>query len=165
MCVYMVDWCEALASGSGAGVGVVEVALYNGTNADDLSDPTRLGLLSAAHHRVNSPICQLAKPRVRELARAAGLSNWNLAAAPCLRSRLAAGVPAGPYTLVHFPVVYRCTYPHPAHSAPVHTRMASPSSTFHALHGPLGNPPPARGCQGPTGPDIRPLYISPPAES
>jgi uncharacterized protein len=77
----------------------VEVALYNGTNADDLTDPTRLGLLSALHHRVNSPVCQLSKARVRELAAAAGLPNWNLAAAPCLRSRLAAGVPATAGTL------------------------------------------------------------------
>ena len=72
-----------------------EVALYNGTNADDLTDPTRLGLLSAAHHRVNSPVCQLSKLRVRQLAQAAGLPNWNLAAAPCLRSRLAVRGRAG----------------------------------------------------------------------
>ena len=85
---------ESVVVGSG-----VEVALYNGTNADDLTDPTRLGLLSAAHHRVNSPVCELSKARVRELARAAGLPNWNLAAAPCLRSRLAPGVTATPVTL------------------------------------------------------------------
>ena len=72
-----------------------EVALYNGTNADDLTDPTRLGLLSAAHHRVNSPLCQLSKLRVRQLAQAAGLPNWNLAAAPGLRSRLAVRGRAG----------------------------------------------------------------------
>ena len=78
---------------------VSDVALYNGTNADDLTDPTRLGLLSATRYRVNSPLCALSKTRVRELARAAGLPNWNLAAAPCLRSRLAAGVPATPGTL------------------------------------------------------------------
>lgn len=76
-----------------------EVALYNGTNADDLTDPTRLGILAAAHHRVNSPLCQLSKLRVRQLAACAGLPNWNLAAAPCLRSRLAPGVPATPTTL------------------------------------------------------------------
>ena len=72
------------------------VVLYNGTNADDLKDPTRLGILAAAHHRVESPACRLDKTRVRRLARAAGLPNWNLAAAPCLRSRLAPGVRATP---------------------------------------------------------------------
>ena len=70
------------------------IALYNGTNADDLRDPTRLGILSAAHHRVVSPVAALPKSDVRRLARVAGLPNWDLAAAPCLRSRLAPGVPA-----------------------------------------------------------------------
>lgn len=70
------------------------IALYNGTNADDLRDPTRLGILSAAHHRVISPVAALPKSDVRRLARVAGLPNWDLAAAPCLRSRLAPGVPA-----------------------------------------------------------------------
>ena len=89
---------DARVPGDVPGV-VSDVALYNGTNADDLTDPTRLGLLSATRYRVNSPLCALSKTRVRELARAAGLPNWNLAAAPCLRSRLAAGVPATPGTL------------------------------------------------------------------
>jgi PP-loop superfamily ATP-utilizing enzyme len=75
------------------------VVLYNGTNADDLTDPTRLGLLAASHHRVESPCCQLDKASVRRLARVAKLPNWNLAAAPCLRSRLATGVPATTQTL------------------------------------------------------------------
>ena len=75
------------------------VVLYNGTNADDLKDPTRLGILAAAHHRVESPACHLDKTRVRRLAFAAGLPNWNLAAAPCLRSRLAPGVHATPSQL------------------------------------------------------------------
>ena len=76
-----------------------DVVLYNGTNADDLTDPTRLGLLAASHHRVESPCCQLDKASVRRLARVAKLPNWNLAAAPCLRSRLATGVPATTQTL------------------------------------------------------------------
>ena len=79
--------------------GNQHVVLYNGTNADDLKDPTRLGILAAAHHRVESPACHLDKTRVRRLARAAGLPNWNLAAAPCLRSRLAPGVHATPEQL------------------------------------------------------------------
>ena len=76
-----------------------DVVLYNETNADDLTDPTRLGLLAASHHRVESPCCQLDKASVRRLARFAKLPNWNLAAAPCLRSRLATGVPATTQTL------------------------------------------------------------------
>ena len=70
------------------------VLLYNGTNLDDRFDETRLGLVSAKAHGVRSPLFATPKTRVRELARVAGLPNWNLAAAPCLRSRLAFGVPA-----------------------------------------------------------------------
>jgi hypothetical protein len=36
------------SGGGEAEAGDGTVALYNGTNADDLTDPTRLGLLSAA---------------------------------------------------------------------------------------------------------------------
>ena len=75
------------------------VLLYNGTNLDDRFDETRLGLVSAKAHGVRSPLFATPKTRVRELARVAGLPNWNLAAAPCLRSRLAFGVPALKRTL------------------------------------------------------------------
>jgi PP-loop superfamily ATP-utilizing enzyme len=75
------------------------VLLYNGTNLDDRFDETRLGLVSAKAHGVRSPLFATPKTRVRELARIAGLPNWNLAAAPCLRSRLAFGVPALKRTL------------------------------------------------------------------
>lgn len=68
--------------------------LYNGTNADDLQDPTRLGLIAASNFRVQSPIAHLSKADVRRAARHLGLPNWNYAASPCLRSRLALGVPA-----------------------------------------------------------------------
>lgn len=71
-----------------------EVVLFNGTNADDLTDPTRLGLLAAQAYRVASPLATLSKAQVRELSRALGLPNWDYAASPCLRSRLAYGVPA-----------------------------------------------------------------------
>lgn len=70
--------------------------LFNGTNADDLMDETRVGLRAAAEHRVASPLRLLTKSDVRALARHAGLPNWDHAAAPCLRSRLAAGVAAIP---------------------------------------------------------------------
>jgi uncharacterized protein len=68
--------------------------LYNGTNADDLQDPTRLGLIAASNFSVQSPIAHLTKAEVRRAARHLGLPNWNYAASPCLRSRLALGVPA-----------------------------------------------------------------------
>ena len=77
----------------------VLVLMYNGTNLDDRADPTRLWLMSAAAHGVRSPLQNTPKERVRQLARVAGLPNWNLAAAPCLRSRLAFGVPALESTL------------------------------------------------------------------
>jgi pyridinium-3,5-biscarboxylic acid mononucleotide sulfurtransferase len=70
------------------------VTLFNGTNKEDRRDPTRVGLKAAADFQVRSPIDQLTKAEVRALARALGLPNWRHAASPCLRSRLALGVPA-----------------------------------------------------------------------
>jgi len=68
--------------------------LYNGTNADDTQDPTRLGLIAASNFHVASPLDQITKDEVRQAARYLGLPNWNAAASPCLRSRLAMGVSA-----------------------------------------------------------------------
>lgn len=68
--------------------------LYNGTNADDRQDPTRLGLIAAANFSVLSPLEQITKADVRRAAKHLGLPNWNYAASPCLRSRLALGVEA-----------------------------------------------------------------------
>jgi uncharacterized protein len=68
--------------------------LYNGTNSDDLKDPTRLGLIAAENFKVLSPLRELTKAKVRVVARHMGLPNWNYAASPCLRSRLALGVEA-----------------------------------------------------------------------
>jgi pyridinium-3,5-biscarboxylic acid mononucleotide sulfurtransferase len=68
--------------------------LYNGTNADDCTDPTRVGLIAAAQYHVASPLDHLTKAAVRQIAKHLGLPNWNVAANPCLRSRLALGVPA-----------------------------------------------------------------------
>lgn len=70
------------------------VILYNGTNADDTKDPTRVGLIAAANFRVLSPLNQITKDEVRQAAKYLGLPNWNAAASPCLRSRLAMGVEA-----------------------------------------------------------------------
>jgi PP-loop superfamily ATP-utilizing enzyme len=72
----------------------VVVTLFNGTNAEDRQDPTRVGLKAARDFRVRSPIDHLSKNEVRALAKALGLPNWQHAASPCLRSRLALGVPA-----------------------------------------------------------------------
>lgn len=70
--------------------------LYNGTNADDLEDPTRLGLIAADRFHVQSPLRRTTKDHVRLVGRHLGLPNWNYAASPCLRSRLAIGVEAIP---------------------------------------------------------------------
>lgn len=73
--------------------------LYNGTNADDLQDPTRLGLIAADRFDVQSPLQRTPKEQVRIVGRHLGLPNWNYAASPCLRSRLAIGVEAVPHHL------------------------------------------------------------------
>lgn len=70
--------------------------LYNGTNADDLLDPTRLGLMAATNFDVQSPLQHTPKAHVRIAGKHLGLPNWNYAASPCLRSRLAMGVAAVP---------------------------------------------------------------------
>eukprot|EP00658_Telonema_sp_P-2_P006260 TRINITY_DN12394_c0_g1_i1.p1 TRINITY_DN12394_c0_g1~~TRINITY_DN12394_c0_g1_i1.p1 ORF type:complete len:149 (-),score=36.44 TRINITY_DN12394_c0_g1_i1:541-987(-) len=57
-------------------------------------DLTRVGLVAADNFSVASPVDQLTKTQVRAAARAAGLPNWEVAASPCLRSRLAFGVEA-----------------------------------------------------------------------
>ena len=70
------------------------VVLFNGTNKEDEADPTRVGLRAASEYSVASPINTLTKADVRSVALALGLPNFNYAASPCLRSRLALGVPA-----------------------------------------------------------------------
>jgi pyridinium-3,5-biscarboxylic acid mononucleotide sulfurtransferase len=68
--------------------------LYNGNNAEDVADPTRVGLKAAEEHRVHAPLISFDKQTIRAIARHMGLPHWNIAAAPCLRSRLQLGVPA-----------------------------------------------------------------------
>ena len=73
---------------------VNSITLYNGTNADDLKDATRVGLLAAQEAKVLSPLSVITKEQVRIAAKHVGLPNHNAAASPCLRSRLAMGVKA-----------------------------------------------------------------------
>ena len=68
------------------------VLMFNGTNLEDTKDPTRLGLLAASEFEVHSPLDCVTKDQVRQAARHLGLPNWNSAASPCLRSRLAMNV-------------------------------------------------------------------------
>jgi uncharacterized protein len=84
----------ASAKGGNDDVPPPTFQLYNGTNADDLTDPTRLGLVAARDFAVQSPLAAVPKATVRRVARHMGLPNWNYAASPCLRSRLALGVSA-----------------------------------------------------------------------
>lgn len=74
--------------------------LYNGTNSDDLKDPTRLGLIAADNFKVRSPLRQTTKDHIRIAAKHLNLPNWDYAASPCLRSRLALGVVAIPEHLM-----------------------------------------------------------------
>mmetsp|Transcript_45781 Transcript_45781/g.143211 ORF Transcript_45781/g.143211 Transcript_45781/m.143211 type:complete len:296 (+) Transcript_45781:81-968(+) len=74
--------------------GDAEVRLFNGTNGDDLKDPTRLGLVAASEWSVASPLDALTKDEVRAAAQEFDLPNSFDAASPCLRSRLAIGVEA-----------------------------------------------------------------------
>jgi pyridinium-3,5-biscarboxylic acid mononucleotide sulfurtransferase len=76
------------------------VILYNGTNADDKLDSTRVGLIAASNFEVQSPLDRIIKDQVRQAAKYLGLPNWNAAASPCLRSRLAMGVMATEHHLL-----------------------------------------------------------------
>ena len=82
------------SSAAAAATIMMDTILYNGTNADDLKDPTRLGLIAAQDYDVRSPLRGLPKHRVRAVGKHLGLPNWDYAASPCLRSRLAVGVTA-----------------------------------------------------------------------
>ena len=81
-------------SSSSSGISPAKVIMFNGTNKNDTTDPTRLGLIAADNFHVRSPLRHITKDQVRIAAKHLGLPNWNYAASPCLRSRLALGVQA-----------------------------------------------------------------------
>lgn len=70
------------------------LVLFNGTNKDDLQDTSRVGLIAAGEFKVRSPLDEFTKREVRQFAKEFGLPNHDTAASPCLRSRLAFGIPA-----------------------------------------------------------------------
>lgn len=94
---HLYSCLDAVFEHTGAAAG--DRKLYNGTNSDDLKDPTRLGLIAANNFSVQSPLRLTTKSNVRVAAKFLGLPNWNYAASPCLRSRLALGVEAIPQHL------------------------------------------------------------------
>lgn len=74
--------------------------LLSGTNADDLGD-YRPGIEAGTLAEVETPLADLAigKEGVRSVAREFGLSNSELAASPCLASRIAYGTEVTPERL------------------------------------------------------------------
>ena len=78
----------------------LSLRLYNGTNGDDVLDPTRVGLVAANEFNVQSPLQHISKEQVRLVSKHIGLPNWNYASSPCLRSRIAIGVHVSPHKLL-----------------------------------------------------------------
>ena len=68
--------------------------VVDGVNRDDGAD-YRPGMRAAAALGVRSPLAEagISKAEVRELARRAALTNWDLPASPCLASRFPYGEP------------------------------------------------------------------------
>jgi pyridinium-3,5-biscarboxylic acid mononucleotide sulfurtransferase len=73
-----------------AAEGFAQIAY--GANVDDMSD-WRPGHQAAKERAVRSPLYEagMAKPEIREVARAMGLPNWNKPAMACLSSRIPYG--------------------------------------------------------------------------
>lgn len=71
--------------------------LADGTNADDAGD-YRPGMRALAEVGVRSPLSEagLGKREIRALARALGLPNWDMPAAPCLATRFPYGTQITP---------------------------------------------------------------------
>lgn len=77
--------------------GVADGVLLSGANTDDLAD-YRPGLVAAAEHQVRHPYVEAGvdKSAIRALAHERGRSWHDLAAAPCLASRLYTGTVVTP---------------------------------------------------------------------
>jgi pyridinium-3,5-biscarboxylic acid mononucleotide sulfurtransferase len=74
--------------------------LLDGANADDVGD-WRPGRQAAKEHGVRSPLEEagMTKAEIRDIARALGLSNWDMPSAPCLSSRVPYGTRISAETL------------------------------------------------------------------
>ncbi|MEM6689920.1 MAG: ATP-dependent sacrificial sulfur transferase LarE [Planctomycetota bacterium] len=74
-------------------VGIEEIVVCSGTNADDLGDH-RPGIAAGDQLGIRKPLAELGigKTRVRELAKSFGLSCHDLPASPCLASRVVYGL-------------------------------------------------------------------------
>jgi pyridinium-3,5-biscarboxylic acid mononucleotide sulfurtransferase len=81
-----------------------------------------MGLQAARELHVHSPLARWTKTQVRMAARHVGLPNWQAAASPCLRSRLAWGVPATRDHLHHMAQAERIVRTH-LHPVPDHANL------------------------------------------
>lgn len=69
-----------------------DVIVMTGTNADDLRELHRPGIVAARRLGAITPLRNLTKAQVREASRQWGLDTWDKPAQACLASRLAYGV-------------------------------------------------------------------------
>ena len=69
-------------------IGLEPKRIYDGTNKDDLGD-IRPGLRVNEEFGVISPLRDLSKSEVREMAKRLGLPNWNEPSESCLATRIA----------------------------------------------------------------------------
>lgn len=69
-----------------------EVVVMTGTNADDLRELHRPGIVAARRLGAITPLQDLTKAQIREVSRQWGLRTWDKPAQACLASRLAYGV-------------------------------------------------------------------------
>ena len=69
-------------------------AVATGTNADDVAQEHRPGLLAAQERKIVTPLADVgfSKTEIREASRLWGLSTWDKPQAACLASRIAYGV-------------------------------------------------------------------------
>jgi pyridinium-3,5-biscarboxylic acid mononucleotide sulfurtransferase len=68
------------------------VVVMTGTNADDLRELHRPGIVAARRLGAVTPLAELTKAEVRQVSREWGLVTWDTPAQACLASRVAYGV-------------------------------------------------------------------------